>query len=328
MEVYEKEPNKVAEPRGRAQWLIILLVLFVSICAVVLSIGAMILAVRTGNDQESNQMQIVNTVTSDVEALKNLTESQAAALKSLQDLYQELNNKVIEVQMQIINTVTSDVEAQIRNLTESQAAALKSLQDLYQELNNKVIEVQMQIVDTASSDVEAQIKNLTESQAAVLKSLQDLYQGLNNKVIEVQMENTIQVQVLNRSVSALKAVVESGRTVSASNELDLTAGCPAPIGAQCPIQRLNVGTPPASAACETGPAPLEVDGFRNVNIYCSVDNSGGETNPVTSTLNIYNGEVSCLCNLVALTAPTADIVCTLNIQRCPETVRLNTTNMQ
>ena len=240
MEVYEKEHNKVAEPRGRAQWLIILLVFFVSICAVVLSIGAMILAVRTGNDQESNQMQIVNTVTSDVEALKNLTESQAAALKSLQDLYQ----------------------------------------------------------------------------------------GLNNKVIEVQMENTIQVQVLNRSVSALKAVVESGRTVSAINELDLTAGCPAPVSAQCSIQRLNVGTPPASATCETDAEPLEVEGFRNVNIYCSVNNSGGETNPVTSTLNIYNGEVSCLCNLVALTAPTANIVCTLNIQRCPETVRLNTTNMQ
>ena len=241
MEVYEKEHNKEAEPRGRAQWLIILLVLYVSVCAVALSIGAMILVAKTGNDQESNQMQIVNT---------------------------------------------------------------------------------------ATSDVEAQIKNLTESQAAALKSLQDLYQELNNKVIEVQIENTIQVQELNRSVSALKAVVESGRTESPSNELDLIAGCPALISAQCTIQRLNVGTPPASATCETDAEPLEVEGFRNINIYCSVDNSGGETNPVTSTLNIYNGEVSCLCSLVALTASTADIVCSLNIQRCPETVRLNTTNMQ
>ena len=164
-----------------------------------------------------------------------------------------------------------------------------------------------------------------------------------------QIEDNALVQELNKSVSELKAAldlssiaheryyqqlnntifkaVESVGTVSPSNELDLTAGCPTPVPVQCTIQHLNVGTPPASRICETDPVPLEVEGFRNVNIYCSVDNSGGETNPVTSTLNIYNGEVTCLCSLVALTAPTADIDCILNIQRCPERIGLNITNI-
>ena len=151
---------------------------------------------------------------------------------------------------------------------------------------------------------------------------------LNSTVAELREELERQFESRYQQLNdTIFRVVESVGTVSPSNELDLTAGCPAPVISLCTIQRLNVGTPPASATCETDAEPLEVEGFRNVNIYCSVDNSGGETNPVTSTLNIYNGEVSCLCSLVALTAPTANIECRLNIRRCPETIRLNTTSM-
>ena len=116
--------------------------------------------------------------------------------------------------------------------------------------------------------------------------------------------------------------VESVSTVSPGNQLDLTAGCLSDIVSTCVLNHNNAGTPPTSLTCETPEHPLEQDGFRNVKIYCSVDNSVGETNPVTSTLNIFNSEVSCLCNLVALTTPTADPVCLLTIQRCPDTVRL------
>ena len=166
----------------------------------------------------------------------------------------------------------------------------------------------------------------------------------------MQMGNGVLVQELNKSVSGLKAalelssaiqeqhyqqlnatiftVVESVRTVSPTNELDLTTGCGIPITATCVINHNDVNTPPTSETCETSEEPLDVPGFRIVNIYCSVDNSAGETNPVTSTLNIFHGEASCLCSLVALTAPIASPNCKLTIQRCPDTIRLNTTNMQ
>ena len=132
-------------------------------------------------------------------------------------------------------------------------------------------------------------------------------------------------QELNNTIFS---AVESVKTVSPNNELDLTAGCGAPIETTCVLNHNNVGTPPASLTCETPEHPLDEAGFRNVNIYCSVDNSVAEINPITSTLNIYNGEVSCLCSLVALTAPTASPSCKLTIQRCPDTIRLNTTNMR
>ena len=90
------------------------------------------------------------------------------------------------------------------------------------------------------------------------------------------------------------------------------------------MQANNVGTPPASRVCETGVRDVDVPGFRNVNIFCNVDNRAGETNPITSTLNIYDGEASCLCSLVALTTPFASPECRLTIQRCPDTIRLGT----
>ena len=77
--------------------------------------------------------------------------------------------------------------------------------------------------------------------------------------------------------------------------------------------------------CETPKVALVQEGFRNANVYCSVDNSGGETNLITSTLNIFSDEASCLCSLVALTALTSSPGCKLTIQSCPETIWLNTT---
>ena len=132
-------------------------------------------------------------------------------------------------------------------------------------------------------------------------------------------------QQLNNTIFS---AVESVSTVSPGNRLDLTAGCLTDIVSTCVINHNNAGTPPTSLTCETPEHPLEEDGFRNVNIYCSIDNGAGETNPITSTLNIFNGEVSCLCSLVALTAPTASPECRLTIKRCPDTISLNTTNMR
>ena len=151
---------------------------------------------------------------------------------------------------------------------------------------------------------------------------------LNNSLADLREELESQFERRYRELNnTIYAVVNSVSPVSSNNELDLTAGC-VQVGAACTINHNNVGTPPASGVCETDTHAVDVPGFRNVNIFCNVDNSAGEVNPVTSTLNIFNGEVSCLCSLIALTTPTATPECRLTIQRCPDTIRLNTTNMR
>ena len=230
----------VVPPRDIAQWLILIVVLLVSICALALSIGTFVFA-KPGNESEE---------------------------ASIQSLVQAELNKYVA-----------------KSGNESEEA---SIQSLIQEFNKSV----------------SQLKAALELSSAIHEQH---YQQLNATIF---------------------TAVESMRSVSAANELDLTTGCGAPITATCIINHNDVSTPPASATCETPEEPLDVPGFRNVNIYCSIDNGAGETNPVTSTLNIFNGEVSCLCSLVAFTAPIASPGCTLTIQRCPDTIRLNLTSMQ
>ena len=154
------------------------------------------------------------------------------------------------------------------------------------------------------------------------------YTELNNSLADLREELESQFERRYRELNnTIHTVLNSVSTVSPSNELDLTAGCNK-IEAVCTINHNNVGTPPASGVCETDYEDVDMPGFRNVNIFCNVDNNAGEVNPVTSTLNVFNGEVSCLCSLVALTTPTASPECRLTIQRCPNTIRLNTTNMR
>ena len=151
---------------------------------------------------------------------------------------------------------------------------------------------------------------------------------LNNSLADLREELESQFERRYRELNnTIYAVVNSVSPVSSNNELDLTTGC-VQTEATCVINHLNVGTPPASALCETDTNDVDMPGFRNVNMFCNIDNSAGETNPVTSTLNIFNGEVSCLCNLIALTRPTASPECRLTIQRCPDRISLNTTNMR
>ncbi len=178
-----------------------------------------------------------------------------------------------------------------------------------------------------------------------LRATMDMF---DNRSTQIENSALELVQELNRSVSKLKAALDDSYAtheiryqqlnksvftavelvrMNLNNELDLTAGC-VQVQSACVINHNNVGTPPASQVCETDTLDVDVPGFRNINIFCNVDNSAGETNPVTSTLNIYNGETSCLCSLVALIAPTASPECRLTIQRCPNTIQLSTTNIQ
>ena len=154
-----------------------------------------------------------------------------------------------------------------------------------------------------------------ELNTSIGRSLQNLF-GQFQQVNETTAE-------LNDTLHELSINLSDQR--SNTGMVNLSIGC-TNIVSSCVLNHNNVGTSPASITCETLAHPLEAAGLRNVNIYCSIDNSVAEINPVTSTLNIYQGEVSCLCSLVALTAPTASPSCILTIQRCPDTIMFNITN--
>ena len=155
-----------------------------------------------------------------------------------------------------------------------------------------------------------QLDTYRTSTSQALDSLQSLFDDLNRTVHEVDTQYHLAAEK-----NYTKQNIMSG-------SVDFTADCSS-IKSTCVINHNNVGTPPASGVCETSAYPLEKVGFRNVNILCSIDNSAGESNPLTSTLNIYQGEVSCLCSLVALTTPIASVECRLTIQRCPRAITFN-----
>ena len=185
----------------------------------------------------------------------------------------------------------------------------------------------------AKTDNDSKLKETKAGDLAALNSLKVLFQALNDTV-ENQLPHELSKAVsglngaLNQAIDIQQIQYQQlNATVATSlmnlfnqvNIVDLTAGC-VQTEATCVINHNNVRTPPASGVCETDTRNVDVPGFRNVNMFCSIDNSAGEVNPVTSTLNIFNGEVSCLCSLIALTAPTASPECRLTIHRCPDTI--------
>lgn len=233
------------------------------------------------------------------------------------------------------------------NLQDSDSIIIKRLKRFWQLVQWFML-VSIFVISVTSLLVSVYIIT-QQGQGILARDIQEL-KATTDDSIGTLAENTAQlIQEMNKSLSQLKAAleqsytfyerryqqlnstvfsaVESVRTMTSSNELDLTAGCLSDIVSTCAINHNRAGTPPTSLTCETLEYPLEVAGIRNVNIYCSIDNGAGETNPVTSTLNIYNGAVSCLCSLVALTGPTASVECRLTIQRCPEMIRVNTTQL-
>lgn len=74
---------------------------------------------------------------------------------------------------------------------------------------------------------------------------------------------------------------------------------------------------PQFSSCETPVVSVNQPGMVNLDIHCGVANRLGERNPITASLNLYDGEVSCACYLVATQTPLRDVECTLYITRCP-----------
>ena len=99
-------------------------------------------------------------------------------------------------------------------------------------------------------------------------------------------------------------------------------GCKETIS-ECTVNHTEVTVMPSSVSCETPMCPLTTAGFINVDIYCSIDNTVGETNPIVASLKIFGGQVKCECSVVALNNPTGNVGCKLHVRRCPDTIQLN-----
>ena len=148
------------------------------------------------------------------------------------------------------------------------------------------------------NDTIIQVKGLLEQ---VYISFEDRYNALNASIV---------------------SAIQSAQNVNnATNELDLYMGCYERVY-ECILDHTEAGTPPSSVSCETRPRPLEEANVTNTDIYCSIDNTAGETNPIVASLNIFGGQVKCVCSLIALSTPTAQVECKLHMRRCPDTILL------
>ena len=168
-------------------------------------------------------------------------------------------------------------------------------------------------MDDVRPGTAAQVQELNDTIAELKAQIDQLYTSLEDRY-----------NALNASVVS---AVQSVETVVPTNQVDLYAGCVEDT-AECIIDHSDVGSQlPGRASCDTLTLMLVLEGYTNTDMFCSIDNSVGETNPITSSLNIIGGGVSCLCSLVALATPIGDPVCKLQIRRCPNTIRLNTTTI-
>ena len=302
----------------------------------------------TVNDMSSLLMQISsNTTKQNEERIANLETYRIASvqqLNSLQELIEKLNtsmancngscfcgrentcngNATSQALESLYNMLNVSLEQLIGDLAAQNVSAymaLNSLKILFQALNDTV-------ENQLPHELSEAVTGLSGALNQAIDTQQIQYQQLNATVATSLMNLFSQFQQVNKTAAELNDIlhelsVNVSNQGSTANVANLTAGC-VQVVATCVINHNNVGTPPASAVCETGLQDVDVPGFRNINIYCYVDNSAGETNPLTSTLNIFNGEASCLCSLIALTTPTASPECRMTIQRCPDTIRLGT----
>jgi hypothetical protein len=143
----------------------------------------------------------------------------------------------------------------------------------------------------------------------------------------IAIKHTQQREEMLAGIQELRAITHERRyqqlnntvftAVESVRNINLTAGC-VQVQSTCIVNHNNING--FSSECETASHDVDVPGFRNINIFCNIDNSSGERNPIVSTLNIYSGRASCLCSLVALRTVTASPECRLTIQRCPETI--------
>jgi archaellum component FlaC len=343
-------------------WIVVILVFVLSSLALALSIYASIAKTdsdskleeinvkfdriaSTANIMSSLLMHISSNTTKQHEEriadLENYRIASTQKLDSLQELVRRLNASYDSCSgescysgRETNDNATSQALASLYSMNKRLNASLEELIGDFEAQNTSIYMALNSLFQELNDTVEDQLPQILELYeevsgliAALNQSFEAQYQQLNATVATSLMNLFSKFQLVTETIAELTGTLHelsvniSGQGSTTNNVVDLTVGCISAVST-CVISHNNVGTPPASTVCETDTYDVDVPGFRNVNIFCNVDNSAGEINPLTSTLNIYDGEASCLCSLVALTTPTASPTCKLTIQRCPETVRL------
>ncbi len=152
----------------------------------------------------------------------------------------------------------------------------------------------------------------TVSDPAVVMHQQSLIEQLRED-LSVQINNFEQLSVQVASIISPANVTNETKSTNNGFSFD---NCESMIST-CNIDNTQVqsGTPPYSG-CDTFELPTEPPGQFLADIYCSVENQISETNPIMSTLNIYDGKASCLCTILHCTTPQASLTCNLNLKMC------------
>ena len=226
---------------------------------------------------------------------------QEVSTSRLEYLTNQLNNNTLRLQDVI--KLSSELE-QLNQAIQGLNASLEQL------INNSSL----------NCVLEKQLVSFQLEVDTTLESLMSNISELNSSLYSRIMEIDSQFEMFSNTVQGL---LNKTTNQTLELQLDLYSGCKQH-STECVIDHTAVGIPPSSRACETATLDLEEVGYKNINIYCSIDNSGEETNPIVATLNIFGGEASCLCSIIApSTAPTFSPPCTLVIQRCPNTLHHN-----
>ncbi len=146
---------------------------------------------------------------------------------------------------------------------------------------------------------------LTESQSLIEQLRADL---------SVQVNNFEQLSVQVASIISPANVTNETESINNGFSFD---NCETSI-VSCNIDReLVLAGTPSYSGCDTFPVPAEPAGKFVADIYCSVENRMAETNPISSTLDIFDGNAVCSCAVIHSTTPQASITCNLNIKTCP-----------
>ena len=168
----------------------------------------------------------------------------------------------------------------------------------------------------------AQSADLTVLQEQLLESnmLIDELRANLSRVNENHMNNfadlTQQLSVILNTPTTVNNTDTS--SVNVSEGVNLYSQCVTQSFGTCMLEANNlVGIVPSFSSCETPSVALTQPGMVNMDIHCGLANRLGERNPITASLNLYDGAVSCACYLVATQTPQRDVECTLYMTRCP-----------
>ncbi|XP_064402154.1 uncharacterized protein LOC135347942 [Halichondria panicea] len=162
---------------------------------------------------------------------------------------------------------------------------------------------------------------MSSNDTAVLM-LQTQLVASQNLIEQLRADLSIQVNSFEELSLQVASLISPATNVT--NETAVTNGnsgfsldnCDTSVRSTCVLRLIPGMAIPPYSACDTHEYSLNQTNNHIADIYCSIENRN-DVNPISSTLNIYDGEASCSCSLIDLTGGTASVTCNLNVKTCP-----------